>query len=169
MKRSLYLLALVVVAMLAPVRSKADSFTLSMSGSSKVTDLTSFTLGPGKDKFTVVIPVSAGLGPSFFKDAMDSKGITSITIDDYKTIHGVPTLVETLKFGTDLVSTIGESGLGNNPTDKVIFSFDKVTYTYSGVGSGPGPGPSATPEPSMLILLGSGIAGLCGLRKKQRA
>jgi|SRR5580658_1742705 hypothetical protein len=167
MKRSFYLLALVVAALLAPVRSKADSFLFSTSGSSKATELNSFALGPGKDKFTVVFPASLALGPILFKDEMGGKGISSITIYDDKTIHGVPTLVETLKFDMDLVSTFSESVSGNNPIDTVTFSFDKVTYTYSGAGSGSGSSP--TPEPSALILLGSSVAGLCGLRRKQRA
>jgi hypothetical protein len=169
MKKWVHFLVLLVAALAFPSRSSADSFTLSVDGSSPVTvTALSFSVSSGQhptDFVTVVIPIPDPLGTKLPSDVTGGAVIPSMTVDVFKLISGVSTLVETLEFDSDAVTTISFNTQGSNVSESVTFAY--VTEIATVVGGGGGPGTSSMPEPSALTLLGIGVAGLCCLRKKQ--
>jgi hypothetical protein len=171
MKRPISLLLLTIGVLAMPGRSRADSFTFSISGNSQQGTATSFSLSttPGPlgmtiKHLTIVTPLADPLVPVLFGDVGTS--IQSVIIDAFNTLNGVPTLVGTLEFDNDfVVSVVDSASQPGDPIATVTFNYQTETTTV--IGGGGGSGPSPTPEPSSLLLLGAGLLGLWPLTRRR--
>lgn len=182
MKKAVHLAALLGATLMMPALSSADSFTFSISGNPLQVPVTSFSFGVSggsgaggigvgthrRSDVSLVTPLPDPLGSVLSTDLHGGTGIASMTLDVYKDISGVSTLIESLEFDKDLVVSLAISTNGNTPSEDVTFAYESVKLTVPGGGTGPVSPPPA-PEPATLILLGGGVAALCALRKKRLA
>jgi hypothetical protein len=183
MKKALYLLALVAVAMVMPLRSSADSFTISTDQDTTQTGILAFSFSSGmgflnhvETEVTLVLPLASPAVTSFEQDLAHGKDLPSLWINAISDQNNVPTIVEIIELGSVEVVKDQFSGGGNStPVYDVTLAYSKIKTVSTnpnggsgGTGSG-GSGSASTPEPATLILLSGGLAGLCSLRKKQRA
>jgi len=152
MKTALYLVVLVVGGLLLPSVSQADSFTISSDNSNQF-NLTSFSMSNSKNQFTLQVSLTNQLGSLLFADYLLGGNLPTLWVNDYATVNGKPTLVETYEFD------------GNTLTKFALGLLDTATITYQ-KDSIVGPS-SGAPEPGSLLLLGSGLVGLAGLRKRR--
>lgn len=113
----------------------------------------------------IATPLPDPLGAVFSSDFQSKSEISSVTIDAYKNINGVPTLQGILEFDKDFLTAVSFSGAGGGISETVKFSYVSEDVTIIGTG----PPPPGFPEPATLILLGSGLSVLCALGKKRLA
>ncbi len=142
-----YVLGLVLLALCAiPSSARADTYTL--DGAS----IEGFSLDSGKS-FVVDLPLGESWG--YLLDELDGAKIPSLTIDDYKSIGGVETLVGSYTFTGDHVGFVFfDWGWWEGPQAYVVFD-------YSGTGN------ASVPEPSGLALLATGLLGLVGIGRRK--
>jgi hypothetical protein len=181
MRRALYLLVLVAAGLLLPLRSSADSFTISTDQDTTQTGILAFSfstvmgfLNHVSTDVTLVLPLGSPAATSFEQDLAHGKDLPSLWINAIADQNNVPTIVEIIELGNVEVVKDQFTGGGNStPVFDVTLAYSKiktVSTNPNGGSAGTGSGGSgSTPEPATLILLGSGLAGICGLRKKQRA
>ena len=88
------------------------------------------------------------------------------TIADLLGVNGAFLYHEATGYATNYTSD--GSTTANWTIDRVNGYLTLVAFDLSDTGPGPAPTPSPVPEPSTLFLLGSGLLGLWGFRKKFR-
>jgi hypothetical protein len=144
-----FLLGFALLAMSAiPSNVRADSFTLDGL------PINGFAIDSGKS-FSIELPVDESF--AFLADELRGTKISTITIDDYKLVGGVESLVGAHTFNGDFVDFYfidwGWEGLQAN-----------VFLNYSSSGS------TNVPEPSSLSLLLIGViavVGIAGFRRRK--
>jgi hypothetical protein len=142
-----YVLGLVLLALCAvPSSARADTYTL--NGAS----IEGFSLDPGKS-FIVDMPLGESWG--WLIDELGGTKIPSLTIDDYKAIGGVSTLVGSYTFTGDHVGFVFfDWGWWEGPQANVVFDYsDDGNWTV--------------PEPSGLALLATGLLALVGISRRK--
>jgi hypothetical protein len=162
-KRPIYFLLLLVGVLAMPSRSRADSFTFSVSGNPQQGTVIALSLGtfggpppkPTINQLMVVAPVNDPLVLILSGDV--GMGFQSVIIDAFKAVNGVPTLVGTLEFDKDFLVRVVDSVpvQGGNPIATLTFNYETETTTVVG---------SPTPEPATLLLMASGLTFLAGRR-----
>lgn len=73
---------------------------------------------------------------------------------------------KTFKYSIDEAGQYNTSGTISTDTWTVVAGSNK-SYTFNAEASAAAADPHATPEPATMLLLGSGLAGLLGLRRKK--
>lgn len=141
-----YVLGLVLLALCAiPSSVRADTFTLNGAA------IDGFSLDSGKS-FVVDMPLGESFG--WLADAFDGAKISTLTVDDFKDIGGVSTLVGTYTFTGDKV------GFYFVDWDWDGFKAN-VLFDYTNTGN------TAVPEPSGLALLATGLLALVGIGRRR--
>jgi PEP-CTERM motif-containing protein len=165
-RASFCLMVVLGLGMLMPRLAAADTFTFSLTNTGLATDLDGFAINTVAKVATIEIFVSAPNKPTidrllFFQD--NAISISTIFVNEFQVINNVSTLVGTLEFENDFItSSRGVNNNGGPFDDSIAFTFD-----YSTVERLAPPPPTPTPEPSSLLLLGTGLlTGLGALRRK---
>jgi hypothetical protein len=180
-RRVLYLIALVAAGLLLPLRSSADTYTISTDQDTTQTGILAFSFSSAttflnhvSTDVTLVLPLASPAVSSFEQDLMHNKVLPSLWINAIADQNNVPTIVEIIEMGdAQVVKNQFAGGGSGTPVENVTLAYSKFSTVLTnpnggsgGTGSG---GSGSAPEPATLILLGSGLAGICGLGKKQRA
>jgi hypothetical protein len=126
-----------------------DSFSLSTSGTG-----TGIGHNPGGD-LHVTLPLSP-----FEQTLTVGAHFSSMILDAFADINNTPTLVETITFGDDFVSsnTLRSSSSGSQPLADVTIHFQTETIDFVNPNGGPIGGGTSAPEPSTWLLMATGLS-----------